>query len=120
MSRQMYAKAQAAATETPPGPTAYLVDDFHKIGITENQLHLWASRGPVGGVREAPLLSPAAVGGAAIARRGGGGDVAAAAAAGRPPRSVDFWRFAIQVRFFLAGVLACGLMTTPNVMGKVV
>ena len=86
----MYAKAQAAAAETPPGPNAHLVDDFHKIGITESQLHLWASRGPVGGAREAPLLSAAAVREAAIARRGGdGGGGTAAAGAGGTLGSVD-------------------------------
>lgn len=84
MSCQIYANAQAAAAKTPPGPNAHLVDDFHKIGITENHLHLWASRGPVGGAREAPLLSAAAVREAAIARRDGdgGGCKAAAATAG--------------------------------------
>lgn len=86
----MYANAQAAAAETPPGPNAHLVDDFHKIGITENHLHLWASRGPIGGTREAPLLSAAAVREAAVARRGGDtGGGAATAAAGATLRSVD-------------------------------
>lgn len=77
----MYASAQAAAAETPPGPNAHLVDDFHKIGITESQLHLWASRGPVGGAKEAPLLSAEAVKEAASARRGGTTAAAAAATA---------------------------------------
>lgn len=90
MPFQMYGNAQAAAAETPPGPNAHFVDDFHKIGITENQLHLWASRGPVGGAREAPLLSAAAVREAGIARRGGDkGGGAAAAVAGRTLRSID-------------------------------
>lgn len=85
----MYANAQAAAAETPPGPNAHLVEDFRKIGITENHLHLWASRGPIGGAREAPLLSTAAVREAASARRGGGGGSAATVATGEALRSVD-------------------------------
>lgn len=89
MSCQMYANAQAAAAETPPDPNAHLVDDFHKAGITENHLHLWASRGPVGGAREAPLLSAAAVREAASARRGGDkGGGAGAVAEGGTLRSV--------------------------------
>lgn len=99
----MYANAQAAAAETPPGPNAHLVDDFHKIGITENLLHLWASRGPVGGTKEAPLLSAAAVREAAIARRGGdrgGGE--ATAAAGGTLRSVGATAFLFKIRLFSA------------------
>ncbi|CAM9666820.1 unnamed protein product [Scytosiphon promiscuus] len=72
--RAMYASAQAAAEKTPPDPSAHLVHDFHKIGITENHLHLWASRGPIGGVKAGPLLPHAAVQEAARVRRGGGGN----------------------------------------------
>ncbi|CAM9111170.1 unnamed protein product [Pylaiella littoralis] len=71
--RAMYASAQAAAAETPAGANAHLVEDFRKVGITENHLHLWASRGPIGGAKETPLLSAAAVREAASARRGVGG-----------------------------------------------
>lgn len=82
---QMYASAQAAAERTPPDPNAHLVEDFDKIGITENHLHLWASRGPIGGAKEGPLLSHAAVQEASRARRGGssssGGSGEAAATA---------------------------------------
>ncbi|CAM9228744.1 unnamed protein product, partial [Hapterophycus canaliculatus] len=91
--RAMYASAQAAAEKTPPDPNAHLVEDFHKIGITENHLHLWASRGPVGGAKEGPLLSHAAVLEAARARRGsgsrGGSGGATATAAGKNCRSVE-------------------------------
>lgn len=66
----MHSKAKAAAEETPPGPSADLLEDFRKIGITESHLHHWASRGPSGGTRDEPLLSPAAVREAAMKRRG--------------------------------------------------
>lgn len=69
---KMHSKAQAAAEETPPGPSADLVQDFRKIGITESHLHLWASRGASGSARDEPLLSPVVLREAALKRRGWG------------------------------------------------
>lgn len=71
----MYSRAKnAAVAETlPPGGRSAalsLVDDFHKIGINEGHLHLWASRGPSGCTKQGPLLSPDYVKGVASARRG--------------------------------------------------
>ena len=68
----MHSKARAAAEEMPAGPGADLVEDFRKIGITENHLHLWASRGPSGKVKDEPLVSPAGVCEGALKRRGRG------------------------------------------------
>lgn len=77
---KMHSKARAAAEETPPGPGADLVEDFRKIGITENHLHLFASRGPSGGTKDEPLVSPAAVCEAALKRRERGESVTGDAA----------------------------------------
>lgn len=100
----MYASAQAAAEKTPPDPNAHLVEDFHKIGITESHLHLWASRGPTGGAKEGPLLSHPAVIEAARARRGGGsgsGDGGATVTAvGETNRSVESSPFSRYPAFF--------------------
>lgn len=71
----MYSRAKnATVRETlPPGGRSAalsLVDDFHKIGINEGHLHLWASRGPSGCIKQGPLLSPDYVKGVASARSG--------------------------------------------------